>query len=161
MVSFLALSVGICSCMIYSVKLETVYDYCRGAQDQNLWYAGIVIQSYWLLIVIRDIAITLAHFLSTKRYAIPAEKWYRLLRKHFFFACVDMGILTGLVSWGAAALARFSGHFYEAPTETGLPLFAGITTLNVIMESLLMLTLCSDHLLDCSYIDQLGSRSMN
>lgn len=60
-------------------------------------------------------------------------KWHRLAAIRLYFAAIDMLVLTGLVSWGAAAIAHYGPDYSDAPAETGLPWFNVITTVNVVM----------------------------
>ena len=132
----IAVTVGILFAVkIFSVDIEAAF----GANSdfyndgKSLYYAGVVTQIYWLYIILRDIAITLRCFLCERDHPDPRNSVVMTLELRYYFAFIDLCLLTGFVIWGIVAIAMYADRYSEAQPETGLPTFAYLTTFNVIM----------------------------
>ena len=81
--------------------------------------------------------ITLNMFLRGRNRGTPSEIIMAVVLIHYFSACLDNLVMTGLGIWGAIALnSDAADEFADADPETGLPAFITVTTVNVVMALL-------------------------
>ena len=116
--------VFICAHSLYQVDKADAKE-----KGKHIYYAGTVIQGYFLYIVIRDVIITLNHFIKGHRSAFAI-----VIFAHYFISCLDNLLLTGVTIWGTIALNSDEAEvFSSSPEKTGLPNFISVTTFNVVM----------------------------
>lgn len=103
--------------------------------SKSLYYCGVILQSYFIYIVVRDVLITINIF---KRGSGNAdEALIAVVLIHYFSACLDNLVISGFAIWGTISLNSLeAAEFENADVETGLPAFVTITTLNVVMAIL-------------------------
>ena len=123
-----------CAMTIFSANREIAITHSK-----SLYYCGVILQSYFIYIVVRDLLITMNIFMRgpQSRQGNANEALIAVVLIHYFSACLDNLVISGFAIWGTISLNSLeAAEFENADVETGLPAFVTITTLNVIMAIL-------------------------
>ena len=116
-----------CAMTTFSVDRTTAIE-----KSKSIFYAGIFLQSYWIYIVLRDLMITINFF--ARGQGLGTDVVLAVLVVHFFSACIDLLVLSGLSIWSSVAINSDEAKlFVDAPSETGMPSFVKIMSLNATM----------------------------
>ena len=83
-----------CSILLFCQDSGIVREWSNG-----LYLAGVCIQGYLLIIVLRDIVITVIYFKKGERDALLT-----VLLTHYLTACLDLMLLSVLFLWALAAV---------------------------------------------------------
>ena len=82
-------------------------------KSKPLYYAGNVIQGYWMYIVMRDVLITANHFIRGHQQAFAI-----VIVSHYFLSCLDNIFMTGIMIWATVALSSEEAKLYEEAPES-------------------------------------------